>query len=168
MKGTKVKERLSGLWVCAVAMFAIAPAEAVKVDCAIKAESPFVLVPVSNAGPLDDDFVIFDGDSRVRFWKLAWADEKADWYASLDLSEWAGRTLTFGLFGRSDAEAKKALARLRFVAKPELPADVYGEPQRAQLHLMPTLGWTNDPNGLSYHNGEYHVFYQHNPCGRKW
>ena len=148
-------------------MFAIAPAEAVKVDYAIRADSPFVLVPVLNAGPLDDHLVIFDGESRVRFWKLAWADGKADWYASLDLSEWAGRTLSFHLFGKSDAEAKKALGRLRFAAKPELPADVYDEPQRAQLHLTPTQGWSNDPNGLSYYNGEYHVFYQHNPCGRK-
>ncbi|WP_372662197.1 glycoside hydrolase family 32 protein [Cohnella sp.] len=38
---------------------------------------------------------------------------------------------------------------------------------RLQYHLMPPIGWMNDPNGLIYRNGEYHVFYQHYPYAPK-
>lgn len=39
---------------------------------------------------------------------------------------------------------------------------------RLGYHLMPPAGWMNDPNGLIYWNGEYHVFYQHYPFEPKW
>ena len=140
----------------------------VEVVHTIAAETPFLLVPVSNTGAMRDRFEIYDGETCIRFWTLAWGAKKADWHAPLDLSAWTGRKLAFRIVNMTAAEGKKALAQLRFAAKPELPADVHDEPQRAQLHLTPTLGWTNDPNGLSYYKGEYHVFYQHNPCNRNW
>jgi fructan beta-fructosidase len=39
---------------------------------------------------------------------------------------------------------------------------------RPEHHLTPPHNWTNDPNGLLYLDGEYHVFYQWNPFGDKW
>ncbi|OQC10059.1 MAG: Sucrose-6-phosphate hydrolase [Tenericutes bacterium ADurb.Bin087] len=39
---------------------------------------------------------------------------------------------------------------------------------RHQYHLMPTIGWMNDPNGLVYHDGLYHLFYQHYPYAGHW
>ncbi|MBL7738772.1 MAG: glycoside hydrolase family 32 protein [Chitinophagaceae bacterium] len=44
----------------------------------------------------------------------------------------------------------------------------YKEKYRPQFHFTPAIHWMNDPNGLVYHKGEYHLFYQFNPMGNRW
>jgi fructan beta-fructosidase len=44
----------------------------------------------------------------------------------------------------------------------------YQEPFRPQFHYTPAKNWMNDPNGLVYYKGEYHLFYQYNPFGSQW
>ncbi len=44
----------------------------------------------------------------------------------------------------------------------------FQERYRPQYHFTPNKNWTNDPNGLIYYNGEYHLFFQYNPFGNKW
>jgi fructan beta-fructosidase len=44
----------------------------------------------------------------------------------------------------------------------------YREPYRPQFHFSPAINWTNDPNGLVYYKGEYHLFYQYNPFDKVW
>jgi fructan beta-fructosidase len=44
----------------------------------------------------------------------------------------------------------------------------YREKYRPAFHFSPTKNWTNDPNGLVYLDGEYHLFYQYNPFGNVW
>ncbi|WP_128543015.1 glycoside hydrolase family 32 protein [Larkinella soli] len=49
------------------------------------------------------------------------------------------------------------------------PADTtYRQAFRPQYHFSPRVNWTNDPNGLVYHDGEYHLFFQYNPYGIRW
>ena len=45
---------------------------------------------------------------------------------------------------------------------------LYTEQYRPQFHFSPAKNWCNDPNGLVYNNGTYHLFYQHNPFGNRW
>lgn len=47
-------------------------------------------------------------------------------------------------------------------------APSYTEIYRPQFHFTPQKNWMNDPNGLVYLDGEYHLFYQYNPFGDKW
>ena len=48
----------------------------------------------------------------------------------------------------------------------------YGEQispeERPVYHVSPTVGWLNDPNGFSFYNGKYHLFYQYNPYSTRW
>ena len=45
---------------------------------------------------------------------------------------------------------------------------LYSEPYRPQIHFSPASGWMNDPNGMVYYEGEYHLFFQHNPDASVW
>ena len=47
------------------------------------------------------------------------------------------------------------------------PVDA-NDPWRPLTHYTPKNNWMNDPNGLVYHKGEYHLFYQYNPKGSDW
>ena len=51
--------------------------------------------------------------------------------------------------------------------EPEVSA-LYDETYRPQFHFSPKANWTNDPNGLVFYKGEYHLFFQHNPFGINW
>lgn len=48
------------------------------------------------------------------------------------------------------------------------PVKTFDELYRPQFHFTPEKNWHNDPNGLVYYKGEYHMFYQYNPFGNKW
>ncbi|HET6410033.1 MAG TPA: glycoside hydrolase family 32 protein, partial [Chthoniobacteraceae bacterium] len=49
-----------------------------------------------------------------------------------------------------------------------LSDELYRERFRPQFHFTPERNWINDPNGMVYFEGEYHLFYQYNPFGDRW
>jgi fructan beta-fructosidase len=60
------------------------------------------------------------------------------------------------------------LAVLSGVSGQQAIAPPYDQPYRPQYHFSPRENWTNDPNGLVYFEGEYHLSFQYNPFGDKW
>jgi fructan beta-fructosidase len=109
--------------------------------------------------------VTVDGHAVRRF-DIELADEEAQWWAPLDVSEWAGKKMTV------TADLLPVTSRALDLLRQEdtlLDSDnLYQETLRSQLHFSPKRGWTNDPNGLVLYQGEYHLFFQHNPYGWNW
>lgn len=54
------------------------------------------------------------------------------------------------------------------ITPPAQADDTASEAWRPLAHYTPAQNWMNDPNGLVYENGTYHLFYQHNPYGLDW
>ena len=122
-------------------------------------------LPVKNGAEKRVITVSVDGQT-VRKFDIELADSEPDWWAPLDVSAWVGKTLTVS--ANKLPEKSTALDALRQSDELLDAADLYREPLRPQLQFSPRRGWTNDPNGLAFYHGEYHLFFQHNPYGWNW
>ncbi|MBP3959012.1 GH32 C-terminal domain-containing protein [Gemmata sp. G18] len=93
------------------------------------------------------------------------AHGQASFWAASDVTTFKGKKLTVEVMLPADAK----LADL-IVASDKWPAadKVYQEKHRPLFHFTSRVGWLNDPNGLVFADGEWHLFYQHNPFGREW
>ena len=56
----------------------------------------------------------------------------------------------------------------QYCFKSERPTSLYKEKLRPKIHYTVPNGWNNDPNGMVYYDGVYHMFYQFNPAGNTW
>lgn len=78
----------------------------------------------------------------------------------VDISRFKGKELEIKFLPNADIELEFA---------DEIPLEsIYKEPYRPAVHFSPKRGWLNDPNGLFYAKGQYHLFYQHNPASTEW
>ena len=77
------------------------------------------------------------------------------------------RALALGLSGALVASIA-AVGSIPASAEEEAAVDPATQQYRPYLHYTPEKNWMNDPNGLVYHKGVYHMFYQHNPFGTQW
>lgn len=92
-------------------------------------------------------------------------------WAPVDVSAWAGRHLTLrweALQAGQVLPDETSLPLQQADAPYARQGELYRERLRPLQHFTATFGWLNDPNGLVYFNGEYHLFYQHNPYGTRW
>ncbi|QDH79957.1 glycoside hydrolase family 32 protein [Echinicola soli] len=86
-----------------------------------------------------------------------------DYWVFKDVSNLKGKTLTISYEGEQ-AGLSKIYQDNEIAGRDSL----YQELSRPQFHFTTRRGWINDPNGLLYYDGEYHLFYQHNPYEREW
>lgn len=75
-----------------------------------------------------------------------------------------GLVVTANSITSAETARKKAAAPV----VPLTTAPLYQENYRPQFHFSSAKNWLNDPNGLVFYKGEYHLFFQHNPNGIKW
>ena len=127
--------------------------------------------PVNDGAPLRK--VRLQVNNRVvRFFDIEWAEREPDFWAFTDVSAFQGEKLVIEMIQADikqpsvgDSKFLNAIVNSDHVKDGE---DLYQEKYRPQFHFTSRRGWNNDPNGLFYYQGTYHLFYQHNPYGRHW
>ncbi len=129
------------------------------------ATTRYLHFPIKNGAPKRVVTIFVDGQRVVRN-DMELADAAADWWAPMDVSAWSGKALTL----RVDKLHEDSTALTGIQQTDTLPdeAVLYRELLRGQFHFSPKRGWNNDPNGCVFFNGEYHLFFQHNPYGWGW
>jgi fructan beta-fructosidase len=127
-------------------------------------EKRYLHLPVKTGGTMRRMKFTVD-DHVVREFEIELADEPS-FQVFADVSAFRGKKLKIEV--DKLPEDSKAIANI--VQSDELPdaEHLYKEKLRPQFHFTSRRGWLNDPNGLVFANGEYHLFYQHNPFGWNW
>ena len=98
------------------------------------------------------------------------AVNRVDYFVPLDLSDYAGKNilLKFKLGSNDPIRGKLSAVCCKEMKLSDTFDTSNREKFRPTYHFSPLYGWMNDPNGMVYKDGEYHLFYQHNPYGSKW
>lgn len=123
--------------------------------------APYLLLPVANGAPMRHLRCLVQGQ-WVRAFDIELADGRPDFWVSCNLRPWMGQAVTVEAPPNAPPAALDAL---HMGATLPDGGDLYQEPYRPQCHFTSRRGWNNDPNGLMFHDGVYHLFYQHNPYG---
>jgi fructan beta-fructosidase len=130
-----------------------------------KIDKRFLNLPIKNGGPKRVVTTLVNGRVEVKN-DIELADGPADWWAPMEVSAWRGQTVTLQV--DKMPETSTALSSIEPGDAIKGSENLYREASRGQFHFSARRGWNNDPNGLTFFNGEYHLFFQHNPYGWNW
>ena len=128
----------------------------------IEKSPQYLILPVEEEK--DEAQVLLDNGKATDTWMdVRLAQRKTDYYVPFKLNK--GRTSVVKILNlKADALAlKKGQMKLSNVWD-VTNTDFY----RPSYHHTPSYGWMNDPNGMFYKDGVYHLCYQYNPYGSKW
>ena len=142
----------------------------------IKVNGSHLLVPVANVSRDNRAITlgIYDGDKLVEnFTVMLPKAGDAFWLAAYPIKPFSLRgksvRITTNKGARVSEDVRASFDRITIGPESEaLAASDYSQPYRNQFHASTRRGWNNDPNGLVYHNGKYHLYYQYNPFGIFW
>lgn len=123
----------------------------------MKIEQNYLWFPVKKNAKPKNLSMLCDGVKQHEF-DLRIDDRANAFFASLPVSHLIGQELTL------EGAPEEYLAQIQ--QHPNKPPRK--EQRRPQIHFTADVGWINDPNGLLYHDGVYHLFFQHNPFGTDW
>jgi fructan beta-fructosidase len=117
-------------------------------------------LPVYNNGP-SRHVTIMVGGIAVRDFDITLADGPPDWWAFVDVSAFRGQTATITVDNLSaGSTGLSSIVQSNGIVG---ATNLYSESLRPQVHYTGKRGLINDVNGMVYYNGQYNLYYQHNP-----
>lgn len=136
----------------------------------VREPQKYLLLPVEEAAP-EATVNVLVNNKTDRSFQVRLAVNRIDYLVSFDLEQYKGKTVTFDIHtGNSRANVRDAMADACW--KELKLSDTFDDANREEFrplyHHSPLYGWMNDPNGMFYKDGEYHLYYQWNPYGSMW
>lgn len=138
----------------------------------VNSEQKYLLLPIEEAAPDVRISMIVD-NKEVKNLDARLAIHKVDYFVPVDLTGYSGQTISFKFKLNTNDPLHTNLSPENTVCCKEMKlSNAFDtsnrEKYRPTYHFSPLYGWMNDPNGMVYKDGEYHLFYQYNPYGSKW
>jgi fructan beta-fructosidase len=106
--------------------------------------------------------------SVLREFEIEYDAQAPSFWTFLDLNAYRGKSLRIEADALESEPGKPGLNAITQADDVPEAANLYHEPHRPQFHFTSRRGWLNDPNGLVWQDGTYHLYYQHNPFGWNW
>ena len=125
----------------------------------------YLAIPVKTGAPKRMLTLLVDGVKQREF-VVELASGQPDFWTGCDVTAYQGRDAVLRI-AKLDAGSTGWPAISVAAAIPG-SEELYHEERRPQFHFSAQRGWLNDPNGLVFEGGEYHLYFQHNPFGIAW